>query len=610
MGYVDEIKDTLDSVSENVSPVLSCPGKREVERIVYEEIRLDRIFKREMRSLNKRIMNRCKGLEESKGSIADPQEALEFLKDMHSVVERECEIKLKGKSIYRYIWVSRRFPWYLFEGDYITTKMYRENLTNALIYKYCEFESDLSHLGVSKDDPQVPSLFNKAGIRSFAKFLVDVIALDSIHTDIRWSGKNCRFEVMKENIEVSPLKPLPDEDLRTAVDFFDTRAARPSGRTQDHLLHRTGTAIETGKLFEVDSAEEIESSGSVIWLYSRTQVDEMIPIPIFFGEESHFIKSNPNYFPLLISLDDFLDINTDDRIPESSLWDPTLPGALLISRLCLLYSYYYEVKVDTCFSFGYMLIDYEMSKRLFNDAKDHLIGDLSNIFPNLEFDISFDDIIEQSINRTSSVLPLQNKSYLSKIKPVNNLCVDLHSLFSYIQKSLEYPPAGDTRIANVRGDHFEIATQRRLDRSPWAAPERYRNLRGIHLSKGGSYITDVDSIGYKDERLLLIDTKSRVFRSEYDAGEYDKARNLKTDLVSQAQKWKKSIEFIRDNPVGDNYDFSDCKEIFGVICVPAPIYVPLGVATEEVREKLLRVCTLSELRDWVHGDRDKLLSGP
>lgn len=610
MSYVEKIKSTLREVGEDATPILVCPGRDEIERIVHNEIRLDRIFRKEMRSMNTRIMNRCDGLEEIKGNHIGPQKALVFLKNMHSIVERGCELILNDKSVYRYIWISRRFPWGFFEGEYATTQLYREDLTNALIYKYGNFEADLSYLGVTVDNPEVPVLFNKAGVREFAKFVVHVIALDSIHTGIRWSGKDCRFEVMEGAMEVSPLKALPDEDLRTAVDFFDNRAARASGNIQDHLLQRTGTAIETGKLLEKDSVEEIESSGSVIWLYSRAQIDEMVPIPMFFGEEDQLIKSNPNYFPLLVSLDDFSDINTDDRAPDSSLWDPTLPGALLLSRLCLLYSYYHEVKVDTCFNFGYLIIDYRMAKEMYQNSRSYLIGNLGEIFPNLNFEVEFDEIIDQSMDRSSSILPLHNKSYVSKIEPVGNLCVDLHSLFAYIRKSLEYPPEDGNQIASVRGDHFEIATQRRLDRSPWGAPERYRNVRGRHLRKNEDYITDIDSIGYKNGSLLLVDTKSRVFRSEYDAGDYDKVRNLKTNLVKQARKWKEKVEFIRENPEGDNYDFSDCDEIFGVICVPTPIYVPLGVATEEVREKLMRVCTLSELRDWVDGNRDRLLSGP
>jgi hypothetical protein len=65
----------------------------------------------------------------------------------------------------------------------------------------------------------------------------------------------------------------------------------------------------------------------------------------------------------------------------------------------------------------------------------------------------------------------------------------------------------------------------------------------------------------------------------------------------QQQNGFKSKDF--SNPRGDNYDFSWFAEIIAVVCTPSVFYVPMGIATEFVADRLFRVSSVGELSEFV-----------
>jgi hypothetical protein len=54
-------------------------------------------------------------------------------------------------------------------------------------------------------------------------------------------------------------------------------------------------------------------------------------------------------------------------------------------------------------------------------------------------------------------------------------------------------------------------------------------------------------------------------------------------------------EYLRQNPFGDNYDFRAFRSIDVVVCLPYTMFLPIGVATTLLQNRLLAAVTLGEL---------------
>jgi hypothetical protein len=54
---------------------------------------------------------------------------------------------------------------------------------------------------------------------------------------------------------------------------------------------------------------------------------------------------------------------------------------------------------------------------------------------------------------------------------------------------------------------------------------------------------------------------------------------------------------------GDNFDFSKFSKIIPVVCTPAKVYVPIGLATAEVQQGLRAASSVAELAAWLGIER-------
>ena len=159
---------------------------------------------------------------------------------------------------------------------------------------------------------------------------------------------------------------------------------------------------------------------------------------------------------------------------------------------------------------------------------------------------------------------------------------------------------GAARFANARADHFEDTVQRVIDASKWRPEEKIRGLRRKELRIGGKSISDIDALGTRGKSIILVSCKSLVYSSEYDIGDYRTVRNAASTVVDAVSRWQGIIDNIKANPVGDNFDFSGFDDFVSVVCTPYPAYVPLGLATQELRPGLRAAVSEEELGLWLN----------
>ena len=125
-------------------------------------------------------------------------------------------------------------------------------------------------------------------------------------------------------------------------------------------------------------------------------------------------------------------------------------------------------------------------------------------------------------------------------------------------------------------------------------------LRRRVLRYQGKRVTDIDAIGAKGNKLLVVSCKSLLY-AEYEIADYKILRNASEALQKAVMEWKRFCEFFKENPVGDNYDFTAYEDIVGLVCTPGVIYTSLGPATEMCKEGLYTAVSISELRTWLGG---------
>jgi len=167
-----------------------------------------------------------------------------------------------------------------------------------------------------------------------------------------------------------------------------------------------------------------------------------------------------------------------------------------------------------------------------------------------------------------------------------------------------------------RGGLFEVAVQALIDRSPWGGvPEDVRALRGRQLQDStGQYVTDIDAIGFRDERLLLVDCLSKVkSQSRHLMGErgalLTDARRVESKVGGPRQQperaWKRKCARLVGQR-GRNFDLSRYADAMCVVVTPVPIYVEEAFvgrthieAAVEADQGLLSAASFGEFAKWL-----------
>jgi hypothetical protein len=127
-----------------------------------------------------------------------------------------------------------------------------------------------------------------------------------------------------------------------------------------------------------------------------------------------------------------------------------------------------------------------------------------------------------------------------------------------------------------------------------------RDKVGKPVRYQGQTKTDLDAFGAIGTSLLLVQCKSRVYSGEYDIGDHQAVREGVQLVCNAVSKWTSFRDFINENPLFDNFDFSKYTEIICVVCLPHVVYAPIGLATSFVAPGLRAAVSIQELHDWLN----------
>ena len=174
--------------------------------------------------------------------------------------------------------------------------------------------------------------------------------------------------------------------------------------------------------------------------------------------------------------------------------------------------------------------------------------------------------------------------------------IDMVSITQQVQSEVVVLPDSQT-VTDVRSKLFE-AQVRTLVAAAGRAPKDIDTIVKT-LRLGGRAITDIDACVEWGDDLLLVSCKSIIMRLPTLALAFREVRNASERVRQYATEWCETVTTLRTNRVGDNYDLSRFKEIYGVVCVPFAVQV-LGTRLELPTEGLLRSpVSVSDFWEWL-----------
>lgn len=517
----------------------------------------------------------------------DSMESTRILKESVILVERELVEWSQGYSALRWLWMIRRLPSYIFAGRLSSTGAY-----DRLLAEIISAKSKKTSSGLRVSNNEIHYDLHGATPGRLARFCGGVRYLSHLHSCLRWAGKGAEFEFSKNKIP----EIIAEKELEKAVELYDSRWVN-----KGLPFSRGGTKI-------VDVATASTSYEDIIFRVDPTDHKHVdIPSNILqsFGEsypQDSYLNLGIRFVVTPFSLAPLKKLQKDQILLRDKSWANDVGLLLLLLRIAVVYLGEHRAGRFSLLTRGYLLIPrskFIKMADIFLESNNSWVHEILESKHNPSSGISFLESLES----------LEGSSYPLNPGPVirvekDCVCLDLVAATQRLENSLEYPSA-EGEVANSRASHFEYSIQESIDSSQWKPRSEIAALRGRTLRFKGENITDIDSIGEKDGKLLIIDCKSLIYNSRYDIGDFKSVRNAQSQIIEKVEKWQAIRARLKEYPVGDNFDFSVYSDILAVVCTPSIFFVPIGIATEEIDPHLRTVSSLGELENWLNGEASK-----
>jgi hypothetical protein len=514
------------------------------------------------------------------GNRLDGEAAGAALNIIRSVVENLAQSEVGSHNGWAWLFYLRRLPDELFQGRLATTAPYDEMLAVALSAA-ANATAELPAL----DSMVAPRLDDNA-LRPVFRLSAFAILLSDVHSKIRRAGKGQAFILHSDQLPES----VSDPELGLAIQLYDER------READ-----LGSALHAGT--DVLSITESGTDSWPLLMVGRVKhADRRQTVLGWAGPmmERRFIDVQGRYGPVWMTVEHLAELATFGGGQVAQWWDPALPSFIVLLR-ALSYDLIFRSRNAglNLPRTGYLLIARDNLVQLLDFIRDSAAEDLTRLLPGAEIPATGSDILSIVEGIRASAWPLLAGPIIRRAG--EQLVIDLHSAAPRMVRMLTIP--GDNPHARSRGTHFELVVQNTIDNTPWRPPELLRQIRGRTLTRQGTKVTDVDAIGTKDDILLLASCKSISYSNEYDAGKYEVVRNVWTRLEKDKAYWDTIVRGFRDQPAGDNYDFTGYRRIEGVVITPHVLFVHSGALTQEAftgaDDKPRTVSSIGELQRFL-----------
>lgn len=510
----------------------------------------------------------------SAGSPTTVLEGIEATNALAASIEHVEAALRRWATVYssvQWLWMLRRIPDFVFKGCLPSTLAYDLTLATVLT------GDSPTRGGGRLADRQLIYTVGDLDAQRVWRFCAGVRYLSHLHQAYRWANKGAPIHFSRR----SPPHPEPSEVLREAVERYDLRMCDSS-----EFLAHSGTI-----------PLKLEDCGEGTAIRGIFQIDPIeIPVPDLPGAAIQQVEVVARFVPKEVDLAQF----TAMLFHEQAL-NETARSREIAALCCLLASVYDLIwqhrTIAGVLQRGYLLWGNERLKGALTQAFSRLPAMFQQLASESGID-SADAWVNALEVMSGSTWPLVPGPILRK--DGNAVLLDLHFATMRLNAIMgELPQQG--AAANERAHGFELRVQAAIDASAWRPDVTLGDFRGRTLRLHGKNFTDVDAIGVFADQLLLVSCKSTLYSPQYDAGNFNVIRNRANLLTGAVSDWNQKITSLRAQPVGDNFDFSQFKEIVGVVCTPLPVFVPTELTAPMQPNNLSPACSFHELEQWISG---------
>lgn len=541
MNIIVDTKYRIDDITK------AKPEK--IQENVYEEI-------------NKYVLNRLPYPDITEENY-NPEIVVEHLSKLRKLIEEKSKQVANIFSYYEWLYHIRRMPSVFFQGRLGTTYSYDTSLAHYVASFSTNKNSFLKPVSLPKlgieTEGNIQLALTQKKIQYILRFIFHIKFLSHIDVLIRRSSKGIKL-IKKFKHECLPVE-IPDKYLQESISIFDKRMASDHGDIAG-LYSRMGLSPNGFIKFEEENCVipaicGVASDGST----------SQLPLNFSNKEKVNIAPSYLIYFQEYIIIQDYL-----QSINSEHVFDLYMINIIAIFLyLSLDFIITKELPLVSFYQVGYFLFNKPSFEKFveehFNEAKKTV----EKIFLQ-ELDFDFHVLLSEMRKKSASSYPFHAPGYFN-LGQKDQLCIDLNTCTAMLNTYLEHKViVGE--VANKRAAQFEDSLQKLIDSTTYKPDENVRALvKQKSIDFDGKQLTDIDAAFFYKDTLILISAKSYIYNSEYDRGNYNYIRNIKSNIEGDICYWRKVIEFINKNRIGGNYNLSSYRKIQGIVCTPSLFFI-------------------------------------
>jgi hypothetical protein len=525
------------------------------------------------------LLGRAKGSMGVVPGLVGGADACAYLETLIPMVTEQILANQNAYSSVRWLWYLRRLPADFFGGDYRTTIGYDRGLAESLSW----FSTGLE---ASHQDGYVGFRIDNSVIRHLGRYVAAVKVMSHLQIAYRRVGKGALLDT-RGAVPMAETPAKIDEAIRT----YDLRHDDPSGSKLQGLGLsdvENDTRIMSEELEHLTGQEiylVMHSSLNVVPAYGPDESGARRPLRV---EAYHALGKIP-----LNSILRPFGSETPYSLPFVSSAEPLM---LLLLMFPIFAVYIPWVLIGTL-QVGYFFTRQSVLCSIVDQWLPRFRDALLSLAPDIDWSASYAQWRARLDAIAPGTWPLQAGGVIRpymKDHILVDLCAASSALIARVKSDRT---AAD--LANSRSQTFELQVQALIDSSEWRPDSALAALRGRTLRHSGSVLTDIDAIGARGSTLLLVSCKSLIYDGDYDKGTYKVIRNAQSTVDAAVKDWRSVVEWLRSNPVGDNFDFTGFTHMVGPICTPFVVYSDSS-ETLAFADTALRVCvSAAELSTWL-----------
>jgi hypothetical protein len=513
--------------------------------------------------------------------VDDPVDAVPSLAAVRLAIEALGERYAQAMGSYSWLFWLRRLPPTVFSGGLATSGPYRQALAEVLSARTTHAE----HFEASKARVVIPPM-NDSQMESLMKLCGIATALAAVHSVIRRAGKGQRVQWFGERLPWV----VPDPALDEMIDLYDQRNLTGGLRagTRSFKFHPLFTEIEPIR------------EGAIALVVNHLR--EISPVPYWRGPARAVTRSDIRQGRYIAGAMTVADIRNLIQLSATvPTWaDPGLASLLILLRslFLIIFDSGWGPEWNPLPSIGYLVMPPEGLTEIIQSFLPGVSAGLAQLLPGAMPE-SAEQVLTDIANLKTSYWPLIRGPIIRLAG--DQIAIDIDAASDRLDHMLTIPNRLGGDLVNARATHFEHYIQEQIDQTHWAPEPPLRALWSKTLRIDGMDITDIDAMAVRGSTVLFVSCKSMLYTPEYDGGDYNSVRNIRTNLEEYDVEWQARIAALRRSPVGDNYDLTGC-ELYGVVCTPHVSFVHEQQAriVMSCGERYLHAtCSADELRNFL-----------